>query len=185
MNCEELTELLKEYIRQLNAWSFAEWFSLIAIGVSITVFLKDLFIYKRKLRVIISSVFVCNELLDDEKYYKIIVHCILENRNQYPITITKATIGNYHSCKLSYDLLGDDIYAFGQEPGYEIKSLRLPKSLEGFKSTDITAFVFLSERPITIDKNDILTVHTTRGKIKTKINKYLNVDMIDDDLVNN
>lgn len=186
MSCEELVELLEEYISQLNKWSFSEWFSLAAILISILVPFISWFIHtRRNLKVFINGINTVwsKQLPKGENYYSVIIYCIIQNQNQFPITITKATVGKYHTCKLSYDLYGDSVFAFGQEPSCITKSLKLPMSFDGFESTDITAFVFLSENPIIINENDVLIVHTTRGDVKVNISKHLNVD-IEDDLIN-
>lgn len=183
MDCEVLVEIIKSYIDGLKGISFSDVLSFVAIIISLLVFFKDWLIYKKKLKVTLLSVETSNIKPDDETYYNAIAYCVIENQNQYPITITSVYLGNYKACKLSYSLYGDSIPVFGQEPSYDVNSLKLPYSLDGFKAAEITAFIFLSTKPIVVNEDDKMLVNTTRGNIEIEVNKYLNVN-VEDDTIN-
>ena len=149
--------------------------SIIALVISILIFFKDIEMFRKKLKITITDITVYNEKIIDEPY-KIVVTCIIDNNNQYPITITNAYINDIEACRSSLGLLDDYGKVFFQDTSCGVKTLKLPYTLNGFRSTSYTAFVLTSCNKIKISNKDNLIINTTRGNVKINLKKYLHTE---------
>ena len=149
--------------------------SILAILISVFVLLKDIIIFRKNLKIKVNKIHLNNDL-SDETYYSLIVFLTIENRNQYPITITNSYIGTLSACPCSFCLMGDEFVAFNQTSSYEITSLKLPFPIEAFKATELTALTFLSKDKIELNKSEFLIIETTRGNIEIDITEFITKD---------